>query len=104
MFDKNLELVHELETMANKKGCKSGQIGLAWIREQSKKPGMPVVIPIPGSSQPDRVTENMTEVALSQEDMKEIARILASAPQTGERYVEPLPVTAVRGRGSRSFC
>lgn len=85
-FERNLKLVHELETLAERKGCKPGQIGLAWVRAQGRKPGMPLIIPIPGASMAERVKENLVEVDLSENDLKEIDGLLASVEIVGDRY------------------
>lgn len=87
VMETNLKLVKELETLAQKKGCTPAQLAISWVREQSKKPGMPEIIPIPGAGSKERVTENMTEISLSQADMDEIDQILATAPPPkGDRY------------------
>ena len=85
-FPKNLKLVEELEKLAQRKGCTPGQVGLAWVKAQSAKPGMPTMIPIPGASSPERVKENMVDVDLSDNDLKEIDSLLASVPIEGGRY------------------
>ena len=41
-FQKNLDLVHELQRIAEKKGCSSGQLTLAWLMAQGDD-----IIPIP---------------------------------------------------------
>ena len=85
-FDKNLKLVSELEKIANAKGCKPGQVGLAWVKAQGNKPDMPTIIPIPGATTPERVKENLVEVDLSDNDMKEIQSLLDSIEIVGGRY------------------
>ena len=87
-FDKNLKLVDELEKIAEKKGCKPGQVGIAWVKAQSKKPGMPTIIPIPGATTEERVRENMVDVTLSESDLKEIDELIASVTVHGGRYNE----------------
>ncbi|MCJ1475886.1 Pyridoxine 4-dehydrogenase [Lambiella insularis] len=85
-FPTNIELVHKVQALAQKKGCKPSQLGLAWVRQLSDKPGMPSFIPIPGATTEARVTENMGIVKLSAEDIKEIDAILESTPIEGGRY------------------
>lgn len=41
-FPKNIKLVHELESIAKKKGCTPGQLSLAWLLAQGGD-----IIPIP---------------------------------------------------------
>lgn len=88
VFEKNIKLVEELEQLAKKKGCTPGQVGLAWVKAQSNKPGMPTMIPIPGASSPERVKENVVDVDLSDNDLKEIDSLLASVQIEGGRYPE----------------
>ncbi|KJZ77413.1 hypothetical protein HIM_03137 [Hirsutella minnesotensis 3608] len=85
-FHKNLELVSKVEALAKKKGCTPSQIAINWLLSISKRPGMPTVIPIPGSSNPERIRENATIVDLSVQDLAEIDEILASFTPVGERY------------------
>lgn len=87
-FEKNLKLVHELEAIAKRKSCTAGQIGLAWVRSQSGRNGLPTIIPIPGATTADRVRENLLEVELSENDLKEIDSLLASFEVVGGRYPE----------------
>ncbi len=87
-FEKNLKLVEELEKMAERKKCTPGQIGIAWVKAQSGKDGMPIIVPIPGASSEERVKENMVDVELSEKDVKEIDSILASVEVEGGRYPE----------------
>ncbi|CAK4031663.1 Hypothetical predicted protein [Lecanosticta acicola] len=87
-FDKNLEMVRQVEALAKKKNATPGQVALAWVRAQSNKPGMPLLIPIPGASSAERVRENCTEIELSENDIKEIDSIVASVDIAGERYPE----------------
>lgn len=86
VFEKNLELVDELQKISERKKCTPGQVALAWVRAQSKKPNMPLFIPIPGASSPERVKENMVEIELSENDMKEIDSLLTSIKIVGGRY------------------
>jgi pyridoxine 4-dehydrogenase len=62
VFEENLKLVTELKKLADKKGCTPGQIDIAWVKAQSGKPGMPVIIPLPGATTAERIKENMTDV------------------------------------------
>ncbi|EMD01022.1 hypothetical protein BAUCODRAFT_62176 [Baudoinia panamericana UAMH 10762] len=88
VFDKNLQLVNEMQKLAQRKGCTSGQIAIAWIKAKSGKEGLPVIIPIPGATTPERVAENCAEVELSANDVKEIDSLLATVQIEGGRYPE----------------
>jgi pyridoxine 4-dehydrogenase len=85
-FPKNVELIHQLENLAKRKGCTPGQVGIAWVKAQSERNGNPVIIPIPGATTAERVKENLTEVELSENDLKEVDSILAGVEIHGERY------------------
>jgi len=89
-FPKNLDLIHQLEKLAKRKGCTPGQIGVAWVKAQSERDGNPVIIPIPGATTVERVKENLVDVDLSDNDIKEIDSILASAEIHGDRYHGPV--------------
>src|SRR6185312_13833629 len=52
-FQKNLELVEELRTMATDKGTTAAQLALAWPLTRGKH-----VVPIPGSRRIERLEEN----------------------------------------------
>jgi len=85
-FEQNLQLVHEIEKLATKKGCTPGQVATAWVKAQGRKPGNPVIVPIPGASSPGRVKENMVDVSLSSEELHEIDELLKSVQISGGRY------------------
>ncbi|KAF7542362.1 hypothetical protein G7Z17_g11646 [Cylindrodendrum hubeiense] len=83
---KNLELVAKVDDIAQRKGCTPGQVAINWLLALSRKPGMPKIIPIPGSTNPDRIRENATIVDLTDNDMAEIGDILATFTTAGTRY------------------
>ena len=84
-FQKNLELVSELEAMARAKGCTAAQLALAWILAQGEH-----IVPIPGTRRIERLEENAaaTEITLT---VDELERLDATAPKgaaAGARYPE----------------
>ncbi|KAI9722795.1 MAG: Pyridoxine 4-dehydrogenase [Chrysothrix sp. TS-e1954] len=85
-FDNNLKLAQEVEKIASKKRCTSGQIAIAWVKSFSGAKGMPTIIPIPGATTDARVIENTTDVTLSSDEMKEINDALAKCEVKGSRY------------------
>lgn len=85
-FDKNQLLVQEIAQLAEKKNATPGQIALSWIRSVSGTGKYPVIIPIPGSTNPMRVHENNTHIELSAEDLKEIDSHLSGFERSGHRY------------------
>lgn len=85
-FDKNLELVKELEKIAKEKGCTPAQLAIGWTKYLSKKDGNPEIIPIPGATTEARVSENSKNVTLKAEEVAEIEKILKSFTVEGGRY------------------
>ncbi|KAI0195942.1 putative aldo/keto reductase [Astrocystis sublimbata] len=88
-FQKNLELVNEINKLATSKKCTAAQPALNWVKLQSTKPGVPPLIPVFGARSASRVGENTTEVDLSDTDFEAIDRVLSSFPVAGTRYPEP---------------
>lgn len=88
VFAQNLELVTDLENLAQRKSCTPAQLALAWVKQCSERNGLPVIIPIPGATTEKRVTENMKEVILTDAELNEIDKILKKSPVIGNRYGE----------------
>ena len=86
-FQKNFEVVEKLEKIAEKKGVKAGQLGLAWLMKQGKGT---TVLPIFGTRTIARVKENLgaLDVQLTAEEEKEIREVVQQAEgvQYGGRY------------------
>lgn len=99
-FDTNLELVHRVKTIADAKGCTPAQLAINWTRalpqfSSSLKQSMPagaVVVPIPGSSAPERVVENSFMIELSEDEMKQIDEVLDKFVPAGDRYPSSVPI------------
>ncbi|KAF2145554.1 uncharacterized protein K452DRAFT_264676 [Aplosporella prunicola CBS 121167] len=85
-FDENLKLADEVAAIAQRKGCTTAQVALAWVRKHSRRDGLPAIIPIPGATTEERVVENLTEVDLSEEDMAALGEILKRVTVKGDRY------------------
>ncbi|CZR39872.1 putative pyridoxine 4-dehydrogenase [Fusarium proliferatum ET1] len=85
-FRKNVQLVDDIEALAKKKGCTVSQIAINWLLSLSRRPGMPTIVPIPGSTKPDRIRENATIIDLTEEDLRDIDNLLASFTPAGDRY------------------
>ncbi|KAI9026772.1 putative oxidoreductase [Hyaloraphidium curvatum] len=81
-FEKNMELVRAVEVMAKEKGCTASQLAIAWTLRN------PVVFPIPGTKSPERVVENVGSalVEITDEEDKQIRKMLEGMPPAGERY------------------
>jgi aryl-alcohol dehydrogenase-like predicted oxidoreductase len=82
-FEKNIQLVREVEKMAEEKGCTTAQLALAWVLAQGED-----VVPIPGTKHVRYLDENIgaLEVKLSDEDLKRLDEILPPGAAAGERY------------------
>ena len=82
-FAKNLALVHEVKTIADRLGCTTGQIALAWLYAQGS-----FVIPIPGTSTISHLDENIAamNIILSTEDLAKIDEIFHPSKVVGDRY------------------
>lgn len=88
-FDKNIQLVKELEKIAKQKGCTPAQLAIGWTKHLSNKDGNPEIIPIPGATTEAHVAENSKNVTLSDGEVAEIDKILKSFPVEGGRYGGP---------------
>jgi aryl-alcohol dehydrogenase-like predicted oxidoreductase len=91
-FTKNLGVADRVRELAGDKGCTPAQLALAWLLSR------PGVIPIPGTSNQDRVIENIRAVDLHL-SVAEIARIEEALPQNaaaGDRY-DPAMLDLVDG-------
>ena len=90
-FEVNMQLVQQVEEMAEKKGCTSAQLAINWTMALSRRPGMPTIIPIPGSTTVARVEENSKQIDLTDEEMAQIDATLAKFTTAGKRYPDYVP-------------
>ena len=69
--------------MAEKKGCTTAQLALAWVLAQGDD-----IVPIPGTKHVKYLDDNIgaLEVKLSNEDLKRLDAILPPGAAAGERY------------------
>ena len=86
-FQKNLELVEELQTMARQKGTTAAQLALAWLLTRGEH-----VVPIPGMRRIERLEENAAaaEIALTDNELHRLELIAPVGAAVGLRYPEPL--------------
>jgi aryl-alcohol dehydrogenase-like predicted oxidoreductase len=84
-FQKNLDLVKKLETMAGKKGCAASQLALAWVMAQGEH-----IFPIPGTKRINFLEENIGSVNIkfTKEELHEIDVIAPKGVAAGLRYAE----------------
>ncbi len=82
-FQKNLELVKEIEGIAERKGVKPSQVALAWVLWQGDD-----IVPIPGTKRVKYLEENAaaTEVELTGEELRYLDKISPVGSAAGERY------------------
>ncbi|KAJ2399586.1 hypothetical protein GGI23_002567 [Coemansia sp. RSA 2559] len=82
-FETNLKLVSAFETLAKKHNSTSGQLALAWLLAQYDN-----LIVIPGTKRSKYLDENFGagKIKLSDEDLKELRKLVDSANIQGERY------------------
>jgi aryl-alcohol dehydrogenase-like predicted oxidoreductase len=82
-FQKNLDLVGEVERMAQEKGCTTAQLALAWVLAQGED-----IVPIPGTRHIKYLDENIgaLEVKLTQDDLRRLDEILPPGAAAGTRY------------------
>jgi aryl-alcohol dehydrogenase-like predicted oxidoreductase len=87
-LDRNLQLLAPVEKLAKEKGCKPGQIALAWLLAQSAKDSRAPVVPIPGTKRIKYLVENVAAAAvqLSAADLKLLDAALPVGAALGERY------------------
>ncbi|CAG9940052.1 unnamed protein product [Clonostachys rosea f. rosea IK726] len=80
-FFKNKAIVEAMKQLAGRKGCTLPQIALAWVAAQG-------MIAIPGTTKVQRLEENFSSrnVDLTDEEKKEIRKIVNDAKPAGNRY------------------
>ncbi len=83
----NQALVDLLDQVAKRKNATPAQIALAWLLAQK-----PWIVPIPGTTKPKRLEENIeaAEVGLAPDDLSEIDSAAAKITVQGARYPENL--------------
>jgi aryl-alcohol dehydrogenase-like predicted oxidoreductase len=84
-FQKNLNLVARVESIAKEKNCTPGQLALAWLLAQGGD-----IIPIPGTKRRKYLEENFgaLSVELSADDLRRLDEAAPHGAASGERYPE----------------
>ena len=82
-FQRNLDLVAEVKRLAAARGCTPAQLALAWLLARATD-----IVPIPGSTRPERVEENAAaaSLTLSADDVDALDRV--GGMVAGDRYPE----------------
>jgi len=89
----NRSLVEVLAQIAERKGATPAQLAIAWLLAQR-----PWIVPIPGTTKPHRLEENLgaADVELTDEDLNEIESATSQIEVRGDRY--PAELQARVGR------
>ena len=82
-FEHNMALVREVRRIAARKKCTPAQLALAWLLGRGND-----IVPIPGSTRPERVQENASAalIALSSEETAALDAL--GSHVAGDRYAE----------------
>jgi aryl-alcohol dehydrogenase-like predicted oxidoreductase len=82
-FQKNLELLAEIEKLAAEMDLTSSQLALAWVLAKG-------ALPIPGTKRVKYVEQNIaaTKVELTGQDLERLESIIPLGTPTGDRYDE----------------
>jgi aryl-alcohol dehydrogenase-like predicted oxidoreductase len=84
-FQKNLDLVARVESIAREKRCAPSQLALAWVLSRGDD-----VVPIPGTKRRTYLEENVgaLDVTLDAGDLARIDEVMPSGAAAGLRYPE----------------
>jgi len=85
-FQKNLDLVAQVEAMARERALNPAQLALAWVLAQGED-----IVPIPGTTRRTHLAENLAalKVVLNPEELARLAAIAPKGAAAGARYPEP---------------
>jgi aryl-alcohol dehydrogenase-like predicted oxidoreductase len=86
-FQKNLELVKQIQEMAKAKNCLPAQLALAWVLGQGED-----IIPIPGTKRRTYLDQNLDgiDVLLTKAEVAKLDEILPRGVAAGTRYAEAM--------------
>ncbi len=89
-LDANLRLVDAVKALAEAKGCKPGQVALAWLLAQG-----PDILPIPGTKRIPYLEENVgaASIVLSSDEVAALSAAIPPGAASGDRY----PAAGMRG-------
>jgi aryl-alcohol dehydrogenase-like predicted oxidoreductase len=82
-FQRNLDLVREVEGLAGEKGCTPAQLALAWVLSRGED-----VVPIPGTKRRSYLEENAgaSDIDLTDADLARIEEAFPKHATAGDRY------------------
>jgi aryl-alcohol dehydrogenase-like predicted oxidoreductase len=92
-FQKNLQLVERVKTLAEAKGITASQLALAWVLAQGE-----TIVPIPGTKRRKYLEENIaaSDCKLSGQELAEIEAAFPKGAAQGLRYPEAMMSTVNR--------
>lgn len=84
-MEANQVIIDYINTLAEEKKVTTAQIALAWILAQKTS-----IIPIPGTTKSDRISENVaaTNIVFTDEEIRVIDNMISKIQIVGERYPE----------------
>jgi aryl-alcohol dehydrogenase-like predicted oxidoreductase len=82
-FAANLKLLDAFTELAQSAGCTPGQLCLAWLLHKD-----PIIVPIPGTADPDHVVENAkaADIRLEPETLDRLEVLVNAQTVAGPRY------------------
>ncbi len=86
-FQKNLDLVKQVETIAQEKNCTPSQLALAWLLAKGDD-----ILPIPGTKRRKYLEQNVAaaDIQLSVEEMQRLEEAAPRGAASGLRYPETM--------------
>jgi aryl-alcohol dehydrogenase-like predicted oxidoreductase len=84
-FDRNVQVVERVRTIATEKSITPGQLALAWLEAQGDD-----VVPIPGTKRRTYLEENVAalDVRLAPDDIAELEAVASTSAVSGERAAD----------------
>src|SRR5439155_20161485 len=84
-FDKNLELVQQIEVLARERRCTPAQLALDWLLARGND-----IVAIPGTERRARLEENVRALAirLRPEELQRLDTVVPHGAAAGDRYTE----------------
>ena len=90
-FERNLDLVRDIEAIAKAKGVTPAQLAIAWVLARGND-----IVPIPGSRSISHIEENIAaaEITLTAAELERIDEVAPKGIAAGDRYASMASVNA----------
>jgi aryl-alcohol dehydrogenase-like predicted oxidoreductase len=90
-FERNLDLVRDIEAIAKAKGVTPAQLAIAWVLARGND-----IVPIPGSKSIGHLEENIAaaEITLTAAELARIDEVAPKGVAAGDRYASMATVNA----------